>query len=88
LEDFVRKFLVDNSSEQSVRVLTEPWADQEILAPEGRMTFEYEEPADIAIVIAKNNLVYVDVASDHLIIKGPCGERFYRIDADGTVTNG
>jgi hypothetical protein len=88
LEGPVRKFLVQNLSEQPVRVNTEPWADQEILAPEGRMIFEYEEPAEVALVISKNNRVVVDIASDLLIIKGPSGERFYRINGDGTVSNG
>lgn len=42
------KFLVENLTDKSVKLGIEPWADLEILAPNGRVEFEYQEPAEIS----------------------------------------
>ncbi|WP_057859125.1 hypothetical protein [Bradyrhizobium lablabi] len=77
----MRKFLVENLSDQSVNLGIEPWADLEILAPGGRVVFEYEEheePAGIEFSIMGNGRVVVGIVSDLIKITGNNGEKIFK----------
>jgi hypothetical protein len=72
------KFLVENSSDQPVKLGIEPWADLEILAPAGRALFEYEDPAEIEFSITSNNRIVVGIVSNFIKITGSRGEKIFR----------
>jgi hypothetical protein len=76
----MRKFLVENLSDQPVKVAIEPWADLEVLAPGGRVVFEYEErevPAEIEFSITGNGRIVVGIVSDLIKITGSSGEKIF-----------
>lgn len=77
----MRKFYVQNLSDRSVRIAIEPWADLEIVAPRGKVLFEYEErdePAEIGFAIMSDERVVVDIVSDLIKITGGDGEKIFR----------
>jgi hypothetical protein len=72
------KFLVENLSDQPVKLGIEPWADLEIVKPTGKVWFEYEEPAEIEFSIMGNNRVIVGIVSDLIKVTGDSGEKIFR----------
>ena len=72
------KFLVQKSSDQTVRLGIEPWADLEILKPKSRALFEYEEPAEIEFSIVSNDRIIVGIFSDLIKVTGNSGEKIFR----------
>ena len=76
----MRKFLVENLSDQPVKVGIEPWADLEVLKPGGRVVFEYEEreePAEIEFSIVSNGEISVGIVSDVVKVTGSSGEKIF-----------
>jgi hypothetical protein len=55
MEKEMPKFLVENLLDRPVKLSIEPWADVEILAPDGQATLEYVEPAEIAFSIMSDD---------------------------------
>jgi hypothetical protein len=83
----MRKFLVENLSDQPVKVGIEPWADLEVLKPGGRVVFEYEEreePAEIEFSIMSNGEIGVGIVSDVVKITGSSGEKIFRLPSGDT----
>ena len=60
------KFLVQNLTEKPVRLGIEPWAELEILAPDGRAEFEYDEPAEISFSFTDDGGASVGIISDRI----------------------
>jgi hypothetical protein len=70
------KFLVQNLSDRPVRLAIEPWADLEVMAPNGRVEFEYNEPAEIAFALSNDGAI-VDIFSDHIKVTANGGEKTF-----------
>ena len=60
------KFLVENLTDKPVDLSIEPWADLEILAPNERVEFEYQEPAEISFAFTENGGGSVSISSDRI----------------------
>jgi hypothetical protein len=77
----MRKFLVQNSSDQPVKLAIEPWADLEILTPGSRVLFEYEdheEPAEIEFSVMGRGRIVLGIVSDFIRVTGNNGEKIFR----------
>ena len=70
------KFLVQNLSDRPVRLAIEPWADLEVMAPNGKAEFEYDEPADIVFGVS-NDGAFVDIFSAHIKVTANGGEKIF-----------
>jgi hypothetical protein len=56
------KFVVDNLTDKTQYLSVEPWAHVEIMAPNGRVEFECDEPAEISFAL-KNDGGCVGISS-------------------------
>jgi hypothetical protein len=72
------KFLVQNLTEQPLRVGIEPWADLEILAPGAKAEFDCEEPAEIEFAVLGDDRVSVSVVSDRIRVLANGGEKTFK----------
>ena len=80
----MRKFIIDNSSDKTVRLAIEPWAELEMMSPGAQILFEYEEydePAEIEFSVTNNNRIVVSIVSDLIKITGSSGEKIFRLPA-------
>jgi hypothetical protein len=71
------KFLVENLTDKAVKLAIEPWADLEILEPDGRAEFEYEEPAEIAFSLTQDGGACVSIWSDLIKVLANGGEKTF-----------
>lgn len=81
----MRRFIVENLSDQPVRVGIEPWADLELLAPRDRVVFEYEEheqPTEIEFSIMSSDRMVVGIVSDVIKVTGKGGEKTFRLSSE------
>ena len=77
----MRKVVVQNLSDRPLNVAIEPWADHEIVPPDGRITFEYleyDEPAEIEFAVRQDGSVIAVVFSDIVKVAGPSGEKLFK----------
>ena len=72
------KFLVENLTDKSVKLGIEPWADLEILAPNGRVEFEYQEPAEISFALTEDGGASVSLWSDRIKVTANGGEKIFK----------
>jgi len=78
MENQMAKFLVQNLSDEVVRLAIEPWADLEVLAPTAQVTFEYTEPAEIEFAVLANGRVCVSVVADMIKVMANGREKIFR----------
>ena len=77
----MKKLVVENLSDRSVRLAIEPWAGLEVLEPKGRVLFEYEEherAAEIEFSITNGDRVVVGIVSAVIKITGGSGEKIFK----------
>ncbi len=72
------KFLVSNHTDKPAKLVIEPWAALEILAPNQKAVFEYVEPADIEFVIRPDGAATVGIVSDEIKISTNGRELIFR----------
>ena len=87
----MRKFVVENLSDRPVKVGIEPWADLEVLAPQARVVFEYEEheePAEIEFSIMSSDRIVVGIVSDVIRVIGRSGEKTFRLSSEDEKRDG
>jgi hypothetical protein len=72
------KFLVENLTDKPVKLGIEPWADLEILAPNGRVQFEYQEPAEISFALTEDGGASVSICSDRIEVTANGGEKIFK----------
>jgi hypothetical protein len=72
------QFLVQNLSDKVVKLGIEPWARSETLMPEGRVVFEYIEPAEIAFAIMNDQKPTVSIVSEWIRVSAGGREKIFR----------
>ena len=72
------KFAIDNSTDKSLKLVIESWADLEILAPKGRAEFEYSEPADLLFALRQDGAIVVEIMSDNIKVTANGGEKSFK----------
>ena len=70
------KFLVENLTKQTISLGVEPWAGQVVLAPDGKVEFEYEDPAEVEFALLDDG-PSVTVVSDRVKWSANGEERTY-----------
>jgi hypothetical protein len=70
-------FFVDNLSDKPLELAIEPWADLEILAPDARAEFEYEEPAELSFAIMQDGSAVVSIVSEYIKVSANGGEKTF-----------
>ena len=76
----IRKFIVENLSDQTFQLGIEPWADSEVLHPRSQVVFEYQEcgePTVIEFSIGSDGHPSVGIVSDFIKITGSNGEKVF-----------
>ena len=73
----MQKFLVLNLTVNSMALGIEPWADEEILEPDSRAEFEYEEPAEISFSLVEGGAI-VSIMSDYIKVSTKGGQKTFK----------
>lgn len=71
------KLLIENLSTQPRQVGIEPWADVEVLPPDGRFEIEYDEPADLALAFMDQSIASISIVSERVVVVGAQETRTY-----------
>ena len=71
------KLTIENLSDQPREVAIEPWADVEMLPPDGRFEIEYDEPADVAFSLMDKCSACVSITSERVVVIGARETRTY-----------
>jgi hypothetical protein len=71
------KFFVENLSDKPLDLGIEPWADLEILAPDARAEFEYDEPAEFSFAILQDGSAVVSIVSEYIKVSANGGEKTF-----------
>lgn len=72
------KFLVQNLTKKSVSLGIEPWADVEVLAPNAKAEFDYDEPADVEFALLSDGSASVSVVSNRVRVSANGGEKNFK----------
>ena len=71
------KFFVENLTDKTIKLGIEPWADLEVLAPNGKAEFEYEEPAEVYFSLLNDDTASVSIVSDRIKVSANGGEKTF-----------
>jgi hypothetical protein len=73
------KFLVQNLTKKSIKLGIEPVAELEILDPDGRAEFEYEEPAEVAFSVDEDGGATVAIVSARFKVSANGKEKVFEL---------
>jgi hypothetical protein len=73
----VGKFLVENLTYKPVVLAIEPWADMEVLAPNEKVHFEYDEPGELQVAAMSDGSISVAIISDRVRVSAKDRERTF-----------
>jgi hypothetical protein len=81
------KIRVVNITDKTLNLGIEPWADLEIMEPEGVVTFEYDEPAEIEIAFRRDGGASIFVCSENVKVFTNGMETIFKMPEGFSVEN-